>query len=447
MKNQGMTMNDNVQLHLNTDNDLYQTGRLRRSTLVSLRWMAIAGQVAALAFVYFILKFDFLALPCLVFIGLSALFNIIIIMSAPLDRRITNLEAGTHLFFDVLQLSALLYLTGGMANPFVLLLLAPAVVAAKTLNKYVFAVIAAAVMALSLLMLFYHFPLPWQVGSSVDFPRLYLYGHWLALIVGMLFTATYTWRATAQTRRMTGALAASEQILSQEKKLAALGGLAAAAAHELGTPLGTIQVVAKEISLSAGENTELKDDADLLMSQAGRCRDILKGLAKRGDAGDIVHDQLDLSVLIQEISAPFADLGKKITIEIQPPDSDTEGLSEIPVFHRHPELTYSLTNIVENAVDFAVHTVRIQGTWNDQTIAIHVVDDGPGFSASVLSKLGEPYISERPSSAQKAGGLGLGVFIAKTLAKRIGGTVTFSNHEDGGANVRLSWPHVRNLNE
>jgi len=433
-------MNENTLYGPRPDDDVYQTGRLRRSTLVSLRWMAIAGQIAALAFVYFILKFDFPALYCLLFIGLSILFNIVIIVGAPLDRRITNFEAGAQLFFDVLQVTALLYLTGGMANPFVLLLLAPAVVAAKTLNRYVFGIVAITVTVVSLLLLQDSLPLPWYEGANIELPRLYLYGGWLALVVGMLFTASYTWRATAQTRRMTGALAASEQVLAQEKKLAALGGLAAAAAHELGTPLATMQIVAKEISLSAGKNAELKEDADLLLSQTARCRDILKGLADRGDKGDVVHDQLDLTVLIQEITAPFTDLEKEISITIQLPDNDTEGRSEIPVFRRHPELVFSLTNIIENAVDFAVREVRIIGGWDDNTISIQVLDDGPGFSASVLSKLGEPYISERTSRNHKAGGLGLGVFIAKTLVSRIGGNVVFANQDVGGAAVVLSWP-------
>ena len=440
MKNLDMTMNETMHSGPHVSDDLYQTGRLRRSTLVGLRWMAIAGQLTALACVYFIFQFEFPVLYCLLFIGLSALFNIVIIMGAPLDRRITNFEVGTQLFFDVLQMTALLFFTGGMANPFALLLIAPVVVASKTLNKFVFGVTAITVMITSLLLLQTSLPLPWQDNANLELPRLYLYGAWLALVVGMLFTSSYTWRATAQTRRMTAALAASEQILAHEHKLTALGGLAAAAAHELGTPLATISLVAKEMALSAGKNTELKEDADLLLSQAARCRDILQGLSQRGDVGDIVHDQLDLTALIQEVTEPYINLGKDIIIEIQPPDSDIEGFSEIPVIRRAPELVYSLTNIVENAVDFALARVRIIGSWDGLSVSVNIIDDGPGFNASVLTKLGEPYISERRGREQKAGGLGLGIFIAKTMVNRIGGAVTFSNPIGGGAAVKLSWP-------
>jgi two-component system sensor histidine kinase RegB len=405
--------------------------------------MAIIGQLTALAIIWLLFEFDLPLLPCLLFIGLSAALNLVIVLRFPLDRLISNQEAGIQLFFDILQLAALLYLTGGMKNPFALLLLAPVVVAVKTLNKVVFAGLATAVVIISFVLLFYHLPLPWANGETLDLPNFYLYGSWFALLVGMLFTSIYTWQATSQTRRMTEAFAASEAILSHEKKLAALGGLAAAAAHELGTPLATIQVVAKEIAREAETNSELKEDADLLLSQAKRCRDILGQLAQRGDSGDEVHDRLDLAALIREITEPFVGLGTEITTRLNPPTPDEDA----PILWRHPELVYGLTNIVENAVDFAECTVSVIGTWNDNQISIEVLDDGPGFNPSVLQKLGEPYISYRPSrqtgSANiAAGGLGLGVFIAKTLIERLGGQVIFNNRKTkNGARVNLSWPY------
>lgn len=424
--------------------DLYRMGHLRRSTLVSLRWMAIAGQLIALAVVWLALDFDLPLVPCLIFIGISAVLNALIMLRAPLDRRITNFEAGAQLFFDILQISALLYLTGGMKNPFALLLLAPVVVAVKSLNKGVFAGLAATVVIISFLLLFYHRPLPWYPGQILNLPNIYLYGFWIALLVGMMFTSMYTWQATSQTRRMTEAFAASEAILSHEKKLAALGGLAAAAAHELGTPLATIQVVAKEIAREAENNSELKEDADLLLSQAIRCRDILKQLGDRGDSGDEVHDRLDISALIREITEPFIGFGPEIITRLNPP---VEG-ADIPILKRQQEFVYGLTNIVENAVDFAKAAVHVDATWDDAHIAIEVLDDGPGFNASVLHKLGEPYISlrhiQKPGDSNLAGGgMGLGVFIAKTLIQRLGGSVSFENRKNGaGAKVILIWPYT-----
>lgn len=424
--------------------ELYEMGHLRRSTLVSLRWMAILGQLIALGMIWLVFEFDLPLLPCLFFIGLSVGLNLFIVLRAPLDRLISNREASIQLFFDILQLAALLYLTGGMKNPFALLLLAPVVVAVKTLNKTVFAGLASTVMILSFLLLFYHLPLPWYKGEILDLPNFYLYGSWFALLVGMLFTSIYTWQATAQTRRMTEAFSASEAILSHEKKLAALGGLAAAAAHELGTPLATIQVVAKEIAREAEQNSELKEDADLLLSQAKRCRDILKQLGARGDSGDEVHDRLDLAALIREITEPFLEFDITVTTRLNPPDPKAEA----PILRRHQELVYGLTNIVENAIDFAEGEVEVIATWNENFISIDVMDDGPGFSASVLQRLGEPYISFRPSrksgdSNMTGGGMGLGVFIAKTLIERLGGTVKFQNRKQtSGACVSLTWPYV-----
>ncbi|MEE9272888.1 MAG: ActS/PrrB/RegB family redox-sensitive histidine kinase [Robiginitomaculum sp.] len=418
--------------------DIYRTGRLRRSTLVSLRWLAVCGQCLSIFIIWAGFKFSMPYGPIFVIIGFSALMNILIHWRAPLDRRITNMEAGFQLFFDLLQLSALLYLTGGIKNPFALLLLAPVVVAAKTLSKTVFAVLAISAALLSLALLFFHMPLPWYKEQNLELPMVYLYGSWLALLVGMLFTSSYTWRATAQTRRMTEALAATDLILAQEQKLSALGGLAAAAAHKLGTPLGTIQIVAKEILNSAKDGSELKEDADLLLSQARRCRNILQELSSRGDHGDAVYNTLDLPTLLEEITKPFTD----DTLSMQTNVIDDKGDGNVPSFKRLPELVYGLTNIVENATNFAQSEVIINARWINGSISIEVLDDGPGFSPFVLAHIGEPYISQRPKGPQKAGGMGLGVFIAKTLLERMGGRVVFENRKDKrGACVHLCWSY------
>ncbi|MBL4853552.1 MAG: ActS/PrrB/RegB family redox-sensitive histidine kinase [Robiginitomaculum sp.] len=426
--------------------DFYKTGQLRRSTLTSLRWMAVAGQLLALAVVSF-MRLDLHIAVCLGIIAISAIVNLVIIKLLPLDRRISNTEAGLQLFFDAVQLAFLLYLTGGMQNPFALLLLAPVVIAAKTLDRTVFASIAVAVALLSGIILFFHLPLPWYAGQEFTSPQIYQYGSWLALQVGMLFTSTYTWRATAQTRRLTQALAATDAILAHEKKLSALGGMAAAAAHKLGTPLSTIQLVAREIVNDAKPGSELSEDALLLLSQAEHCREILLELAQRGDKGDAIHDQLSLSDLIREITEPFVGFEAQIITKITAPQSG----EAMPVLTRKPEFVYGLTNIVENAADFAKTKVEVIGTWTDKSITIEVKDDGPGFASSVLAKIGEPYISHRPDKKhkpQRAGGMGLGVFIATTLMERVGGTIEFSNRKTGsgapetGAHVQMCWPRL-----
>jgi len=426
--------------------DFYKTGQLRRSTLTSLRWMAVAGQLLALAVVSF-MRLDLHIAVCLGIIAISAIVNLVIIKLLPLDRRISNTEAGLQLFFDAVQLAFLLYLTGGMQNPFALLLLAPVVIAAKTLDRTVFASIAVAVALLSGIILFFHLPLPWYAGQEFTSPQIYQYGSWLALQVGMLFTSTYTWRATAQTRRLTQALAATDAILAHEKKLSALGGMAAAAAHKLGTPLSTIQLVAREIVNDAKPGSELSEDALLLLSQAEHCREILLELAQRGDKGDAIHDQLSLSDLIREITEPFVGFDAQIITKIVKPKSG----EAMPVLTRKPEFVYGLTNIVENAADFAKTKVEVIGTWTDKSITIEVKDDGPGFASSVLAKIGEPYISHRPDKKhkpQRAGGMGLGVFIATTLMERVGGTIEFSNRKTGsgapetGAHVQMCWPRL-----
>ncbi len=413
--------------------EIYQTGRLRRSTLVSLRWMAIFGQSSAILFTYFILKMEVLLWPAFILIAFSALLNLFIMSRVPLDRRISNNEAGVQLLFDVVQLSALLYLTGGLQNPFALLLLAPVVVAAKTLDRLVFAVLSGSVAIFSGLLLFYHKPLPWLGNDELNLPLAYQLGVWLAILVGMFFTSFYTWKAISQTRRMTEALATTDAILAHEIKLSALGGLAAAAAHKLGTPLSTIQLVAKEMQNTAKDD-EMRDDAALIVEQSQRCRAILQELSTRGDAGDIVHDRLTIEELIREITEPFMEFDKEIITNLQ-------DAKEMPVIQRHPEFVYGLTNIVENAVDFAKSRVELNCSWTDKAITLVVLDDGPGFSTSLLDKMGEPYISYRPNKEQTGGGLGLGVFIATTLIKRVGGHIKFSNRENtGGACVKMCWP-------
>lgn len=408
-------------------------GRLRRSTLVILRWTAIIGQSFAMVLVAIGLGFTFPVWPCVAVIGASALINLSVSVTLPLDRRVSNKEAVAQLGFDIIQLAILLWLTGGMSNPFALLFLAPVVTSATTLSRSVIISLAGLAAVLSFGLLYSSLPLPWSPAGSFTLPFRFKLGMWVALAVGSVFTSLYAWRAAKESRRMSEALAATEAVLAHEQKLAALGGLAAAAAHELGTPLATIQLTAKEMARELEAGSHLAEDAELLVSQSQRCRNILQQLSVRGDEGDMMHDRMSLDVMLNEAADPFFGLGSEIMI-------DTSGSGPEPSLKRQAELMYGMRNFIENAVGFADSTVTLRGVWDEDTIMVSITDDGPGFDPAIIGRLGEPYVSGRGEDEQ-AGGLGLGFFIAKTLIERTGGSVTFGNHKLGGAFIDMVWPH------
>ena len=411
------------------------SGQLRRNTLVLLRWAAIIGQSVTLLIVGQVLGLSFPLGPCIAIIGLSIFVNIMVTASFELDRRVGDREAGLQLGFDLLQLAALLWLTGGIANPFALLFLAPVVTSATTLNKRVLFTLGALATLLSFGLIYSSQPLPWNPANSLDLPLKFRLGVWSAIIIGSAFTSLYAWRATKESRTMSAALAATEAVLAHEQKLSALGGMAAAAAHELGTPLATIQVVAKEMMREVDPETPLGEDAALLLSQAQRCREILTQLSQRGDEGDAIHDALSMEDLLEEAAEPYIAFGKDISL-------DVSGDGEEPMLKRQAELLYGLKNFIENAVDFATNSVWLTGRWNESIITLIIDDDGPGFDIAVLGRLGEPYVSrrQRPKQVDElAGGLGLGVFIATTLIERTGGKVKFGKSPQGGARIELIW--------
>ena len=411
------------------------SGQLRRSTLVLLRWCAVVGQSLALLIVTQVLGFDLPLGPCLAMIGLSIFVNGVVTASFELERRVGDREAGLQLGFDLLQLAALLWLTGGMANPFALLFLAPVVTSATTLNKRVLFSLGLLATALSFGLIYNSQPLPWNPTGSFTLPLTFRLGVFSAIITGSAFTSLYAWRATKESRTMSDALAATEAVLAHEQKLAALGGMAAAAAHELGTPLATIQVIAKEMTRELDAATPLGEDAALMLSQAQRCREILLQLSQRGDEGDAIHDALSIEDLLEEAAEPYITFGKDISL-------DVSGEGEEPVLKRQAELLYGLKNFIENAVDFAKTSVQLTGRWDENSFSLMIDDDGEGFDPAILGRLGQPYVSKRQRPKQVdelAGGLGLGVFIATTLIERTGGKVTFDKAPEGGARIALVW--------
>jgi two-component system sensor histidine kinase RegB len=423
--------------------------RLRLQTAVRLRWFGVAGQLVTVCYVYFVLGFQFDVGICLALIALTAWLNVFLRMRYPARTRLSIAFATVLLAYDILQLAALLYLTGGIENPFVFLIVAPVTVSAATLpprNTIALGVIAAGATAL---LVFFHRPLPWK-PDRFELPMLYNVGVLACVLAGMLFLALYVWRLAKEARQMADALAATEMVLAREQQLHALDGLAAAAAHELGTPLSTIAVVAKELSRGAPQEGNFMDDLVLLQTQAERCREILKKLTRGTQQPDPLLARVSVRELIEEAAAPYRGFSADITIRASPEEGGDASAREEPVGQRRPGVIYGLANLVENAVDFARTSVEITATWSAREVAITIADDGPGVSPLVLDTLGEPYITTRParrtplSTDGAPSGMGLGFFIAKTLLERSGATVTLENRPapDSGAVAQVIWPRA-----
>jgi two-component system sensor histidine kinase RegB len=417
-----------------------QGERLRLRTLVALRWSALGGQMLALLAVRFLLGFDLPLFGCLVFVGLGAVFNLGLLLAFPPQRVLGQWEAAMQLGFDVFQLGGLLYLTGGVGNPFCVLLIVPSILAASSLKGRDTLILAGLAVLMVAVLAAISLPLPWADGTALALPGLYRWAAAGALAVGIVVASTYTRRAAAESARMELALHAAESVLAREQRMSAWGGLAAAAAHELGTPLATIAIVAKEMARESPPGG-MREDAELISSQAQRCREILRKLADAPDTDDAVHARVSLPQLLEEVAGEHeTDPDEAVRIEwsvVGPPDSDP------PDLVRKPEIGHALTSFIENATDFARSEVRLVGRYDDDSIAIEVRDDGPGFSPEIFAKLGEPYVTSRPNAENSRSGhlgMGLGFFISKTLLERSGAVVDFHNARGGGAVVAIRWP-------
>lgn len=409
--------------------------RPRLNTLVRVRWLAIAGQTGAVLFVSLYLNFPFAVGICFALIAASAWLNLFLTFRFPVNHRMGENAASLVLAFDILQLAGLLYLTGGLQNPFAVLAVVPVIIAATTLPVRHILVLAVLVVLSTSLLAFYHLPLPWFDGRVIDLPFLFVAGIWCAIVSALGFTAVYAYRIAEEARQLADALAATELILQREQHLSALDGLAAAAAHELGTPLATIALVVKEIQRSHAEDPHLAEDIALLHSQTQRCREILLRLTSLTSENEEHMSRLSFSSLIEEVVAPHRNFG--IDLEVQ----ENKGPKPEPVVRRNPGLLYGLGNLIENAVDFGVEHVLVSWGWSETHIRVTIFDDGEGFKPEILDRIGEPYTTSRDDK-HHGGGLGLGLFIAKTLLERSGAEISFHNrHLPGqGAEIRIIWP-------
>ena len=411
---------------------------VRLDTLVRLRWLAIIGQTTAVLVVYAGLDFELPIWACLAVIALSAWLNLALRLGFHMTQRIEPDRAAWLLAFDIAELAVLLFLTGGLQNPFAFLFLAPVLLSATALPPRFTLMLGGFAIACATVLVFAHHPLPWDNDDPLKLPPIYMIGVWLSILLAIGFIGVYAWQITEESRQLTDALAATELVLAREQHLSQLDGLAAAAAHELGTPLSTISVIAKELENAISADAPHGDDVRLLREQATRCRDILAKLTELSASGE-PFDRMPLTALIEEVVAPHRNFG--VDIDVTTPAE--RGIE--PAGARNPAILYGLGNLLENAVDFARQRVVVNAQWDDETVEVSIVDDGPGFAREILDRVGEPYVTSRRRKPEDADeeptGLGLGFFIAKTLLERAGATLSFENRSlpDRGAIIKLHW--------
>lgn len=409
--------------------------RLRLQTLTRLRWLAVAGQSTTVLVVAVGLQFPFPVLFCFALIACSAGLNIFLSFKYPATHRLSPPAALGVLGFDVLQLTGLLYMTGGLLNPFSVLICVPVIISTASQPVRHTIALGALTVACASLIAVRHLPLPWYPGINYEAHLVLVMGIWIAIISTTLFAAFYVYRVSSEANQLADALTATELTLQREQHLFALDGLAAAAAHELGTPLATISVVAKEMKRALGHDERFSEDLHLLISQSERCRDILRRLTTLSADDEEHMRRLPLSSLVEEVVAPHREFGVAIAVSV-------DGTGGEPVGHRNAGILYGLGNLVENAVDFAESAVTVTARYDASEVRIVIGDDGPGFPPDVQAQIGEPFLTRRnPGREKSAGGLGLGLFIAKTLLERTGARLVFANQPEGrGALVTLTWP-------
>jgi two-component system sensor histidine kinase RegB len=430
----------------------HRLGRsVRLNTLVRLRWLAVIGQTTAVLVVYWGLEFELPIWACLSVIALAAWLNVALRIRFASMQRIEPDRTAWLLAFDTAELAVLLFLTGGLQNPFAFLFLGPVLISATALPPRMTLMLGSFAIACATLLIFVHGPLPWDDDPPLELPAVYVTGVWLSILLAISFIGLHAWQIAEDSRQLADALAATELVLAREQHLSQLDGLAAAAAHELGTPLATITLIAKELALAIKPDSEHAEDVRLLNEQAKRCREILGKLTELS-SGD-PFDRMKLSTLIEEVVAPHRYFGVAISVALAPGDfasrdPASSGPAE-PVGGRNPAILYGLGNLIENAVDFAHARVEVAAFWSGHDVDVTIADDGPGFAAEIMDRIGEPYVTTHQrkrgnmdgGGSALASGLGLGLFIAKTLLERSGATLNFENlpFPDRGAMVRVHW--------
>jgi two-component system sensor histidine kinase RegB len=404
---------------------------IRLRTLIHLRWTAIGGQLAAIVAVDQVYGMQLPLVLCYMAVAASVLANLFSITLFPENKRLSEGEAFFTLLFDLTQLSFLVFLTGGLTNPFALLVLAPVTISASALRLQSTVLLGGIAIVLISISAFWNMPLRFADGRELMIPMLFEFGFWLSIVIGIMFLGLYSRRVATEMRSMAQALLATQMALAREQKLTDLGGVVAAAAHELGTPLATIKLVSAELMEELADRPDLQEDAQLIREQADRCRDILRDMGRVGK-DDLHLRQAPLSAALREAAEPHMHRGKRVEFGFGPMDGSPD---RQPTILRRPEIIHGLRNLVQNAVDFARSTVWVEGEWTDRTITVRIIDDGDGFPPNVIGRIGDPFVRFRrsdPQAEQRPGyeGMGLGLFIAKTLLERSGAELTFANATD-----------------
>ncbi|MEL6953012.1 MAG: ActS/PrrB/RegB family redox-sensitive histidine kinase [Pseudomonadota bacterium] len=423
---------------------------VRLRTLLLLRWLAVGGQTLAVVVASLYLGLNVELGLCFLAIGASVISNLIAMTIFPENQRLSDRDAMLTLLFDLAQLAFLLFLTGGLHNPFALLLLAPVTISATALTLRSTLLLGAVAIVLVTLLVWFHVPLRTAQGEVLTQPGIFLAGFWASLLIGLLFVSVYARRVTQESYSMSQALLATQMALAREQKLHDLGGVVAAAAHELGTPLATIKLVSTELADELSDRQELREDAELIREQAVRCREILQSMGRAGK-DDLHLRTAPLAALVEEAAEPHTGRGIELLWDFHPMPG---ALHDQPAVLRSPEVIHGLRNLVQNAVDFASSKIWIEGQWDTDVIRLRLTDDGAGFPPDLLGRLGDPFLRRRKSKDQARPGyvgMGLGLFIAKTLLERSGATVEFHNASDpftapservekSGAVVEVTWP-------
>lgn len=427
---------------------------IRLRTLVLLRWWAIIGQVSALIIAQQLYHIDLETGLCFLVIGAAVVSNLVAAFVYPENKRLAETETLLIVLFDMVQLGLMLYLTGGLNNPFSILIVGPVTVSASALTARSTAFLGLmAILIVSVLMQF-HLPLRVQDGSVLKVPALFLFGNWAAIVIAVIFLGVYSRWIVSEMQSMSEALQATQMALAREQKLTDLGGVVAAAAHEMGTPLATIKLTSRELAEDLADHPEWREDALLIAGQTDRCRDILRSMGRVGK-DDLHLRQAPLSAVIEEAAEPHLHRGKEILFDH---GTETPDLMDQPMILRQPAVIHGLRNLIQNAVDFADSTVWVESGWSRERVTIRIMDNGGGFPPQLLGRIGEPFIRRRgllgETPRPEYEGMGLGLFIAKTLLERSGAELSFANGAESfhgnadlaertGAFIELSWPRAR----
>ena len=406
--------------------------RLDKKTVVILRWIALIGQLITIYIVHFFVGFELPLIYCSLTIFFGGITNIFIQFNFK-KNQLSNIESTILLFYDVIQLSVLIYLTGGVTNPFIIFLIVPAIISSTLLNLASTFFLSIITILSLLLLTFNYFPLPSDGDIHFHVPDYYIYSIPSALTIVLIFLNYFGFRFGYEARKRGNALNRLELVLAKEQQLDLIGHQAAAAAHSLGTPLSTITVIAKELKKEVGKNKEYIQDIDTLLEQAKKCGDILKKISQNKIVDDEYVANITMQDLLYEITRSFEEISdKKINLNV------SKSVKKIPI-KRSPEITYGIRNFVGNAVKFSKKNIDINLVSDDIQTSIQISDDGPGFPDDIFEIIGEPYISSKSKKLKSKSGLGLGTFIGKTLLERKKAIIEFSKSTRGGALVEISW--------